>query len=62
MVYGGAPTGEQLRVLEKGCHVLVATPGRLVDFMERGKISLEHCKYVWFLVVVFVLALNAPAK
>ena len=44
VVYGGAPTGEQLRELEKGCHVLVATPGRLVDFMERGKISLEHCR------------------
>ena len=50
VVYGGAPTGEQLRELEKGCHVLVATPGRLVDFMERGKISLEHCKYVFFSV------------
>ena len=56
MVYGGAPTGEQLRELEKGCHILVATPGRLVDFMERGKISLEHCKYV-FLYLFLLLSL-----
>ena len=55
MVYGGAPTGEQLRELEKDCHILVATPGRLVDFMERGKISLEHCKYV-FLYLFLVLS------
>ena len=44
VVYGGAPTGDQLRELEKGCHVLVATLGRLVDFMESGKISLEQVR------------------
>ena len=55
MVYGGAPPrGEQLRELEKDCHILVATPGRLVDFMERGKISLEHCKYVLLLWLLWL--------
>ena len=57
VVYGGAPHGgEQLRELEEDYHILVPTPGRLVDFMERGKISLEHCKYV-FLYLFLVLSL-----
>ena len=46
VVYGGANVGDQMRELDRGCHLLVATPGRLVDFLERGKISLECCKYV----------------
>ena len=41
---------EQLRLLEKDCHILVATTGILVDFMERGKISLEHYKYVFLYI------------
>lgn len=44
VVYGGADIGQQIRDLERGCHLLVATPGRLVDMMERGKIGLEYCK------------------
>uniref|UniRef100_A0A8C6T5V0 RNA helicase n=1 Tax=Neogobius melanostomus TaxID=47308 RepID=A0A8C6T5V0_9GOBI len=46
VVYGGADTGQQIRELEKGCHLLVATPGRLVDMMERGKIALDYCNYL----------------
>uniref|UniRef100_A0A3B3BK21 RNA helicase n=1 Tax=Oryzias melastigma TaxID=30732 RepID=A0A3B3BK21_ORYME len=43
VVYGGADIGQQIRDLERGCHLLVATPGRLVDMMERGKIAaLSH--------------------
>ena len=45
MVYGGADIGGQIRDLEKGCHLLVATPGRLVDMLERGRIGLENCRY-----------------
>uniref|UniRef100_A0A8C8YCU7 RNA helicase n=1 Tax=Prolemur simus TaxID=1328070 RepID=A0A8C8YCU7_PROSS len=45
VVYGGADIGQQIRDLERGCHLLVATPGRLVDMMERGKIGLDFCKY-----------------
>uniref|UniRef100_A0A286XSN6 RNA helicase n=1 Tax=Cavia porcellus TaxID=10141 RepID=A0A286XSN6_CAVPO len=41
VVYGGADTD-----LERGCHLLVATPGHLVDMMERGKIGLDFCKYL----------------
>uniref|UniRef100_A0A8C6DNI7 RNA helicase n=1 Tax=Moschus moschiferus TaxID=68415 RepID=A0A8C6DNI7_MOSMO len=47
VVYGGADIGQQIRDLERGCHLLVATPGRLVDMMERGKIGLDF----WYLVL-----------
>ncbi|XP_056088932.1 DEAD-box helicase 3 X-linked a isoform X2 [Rhinichthys klamathensis goyatoka] len=46
VVYGGADIGQQIRELERGCHLLVATPGRLVDMMERGKIGMDYCKYL----------------
>jgi len=46
VVYGGANVSDQMRELDRGCHLLVATPGRLVDFLDRGKISLEFCKYL----------------
>ncbi|XP_029283571.1 ATP-dependent RNA helicase DDX3X-like isoform X2 [Cottoperca gobio] len=46
VVYGGADIGQQIRELERGCHLLVATPGRLVDMMERGKIALDYCNFL----------------
>lgn len=46
VVYGGADINSQLRDLEWGCHVLVATPGRLVDLMDRGRIGLDICKFL----------------
>ncbi|XP_067013914.1 ATP-dependent RNA helicase DDX3X isoform X2 [Anabrus simplex] len=46
VVYGGASIGEQMRELDRGCHLLVATPGRLVDMLERGKIGLDNCRYL----------------
>jgi len=44
-VYGGAESRGQYRDLEQGVAVLVATPGRLVDFLNRNKISLYVCKF-----------------
>ncbi|XP_013786642.2 ATP-dependent RNA helicase DDX3Y-like isoform X1 [Limulus polyphemus] len=46
VVYGGAEPIQQMKNLDRGCHLLVATPGRLIDMMERGKISLELVKYL----------------
>ena len=46
VVYGGADIGTQLRSIERGCDLLVATPGRLVDLIERGRISLSNIKYL----------------
>ena len=40
-VYGGAPMGRQIDQLRRGADVVVATPGRLIDLMERGAISLD---------------------
>lgn len=45
VVYGGANIGDQIRDLERGCHLLVATPGRLVDMIERGKVGMDHIKF-----------------
>ncbi|XP_062078010.1 DEAD-box ATP-dependent RNA helicase 11-like [Humulus lupulus] len=43
--YGGASISNQLRNLERGVDILVATPGRLVDMIERGRVSLRLIKY-----------------
>lgn len=45
VAYGGADIGTQIRNLARGCDLLVATPGRLNDLLERGKISLQNIKY-----------------
>ena len=39
-VYGGAPIGRQLRALETGVDVVVATPGRALDLLQRGSLHL----------------------
>lgn len=41
VIYGGAPVVNQLRELERGCDILVATPGRLSDLIERGRVGLS---------------------
>ncbi|TFK39494.1 ATP-dependent RNA helicase ded-1 [Crucibulum laeve] len=46
VVYGGADINQQLRLIERGCDLLSATPGRLVDLIERGRISLANIKYL----------------
>ncbi|KAL9584170.1 MAG: hypothetical protein Q9203_004770 [Teloschistes exilis] len=46
VAYGGAPTREQADQLRKGCDILIATPGRLLDFLQRdGLLSLSRVKY-----------------
>lgn len=45
-VYGGASIGEQIRDLRKGPQIVVATPGRLIDLIERKAIHLEKIRYV----------------
>ncbi|WOK91812.1 hypothetical protein Cni_G00503 [Canna indica] len=46
VAYGGAPINQQLRDLERGVDILVATPGRLVDLLERARVSLQHIRYL----------------
>ena len=40
-VFGGMPIRAQIRKLEKGVHILVATPGRLLDLMNQGCVTLD---------------------
>ncbi|ATL48160.1 ATP-dependent RNA helicase [Chitinophaga caeni] len=45
-VYGGANIGMQLRELKRGGQIVVATPGRLLDIIDRGAINFENVRYV----------------
>ena len=45
-VYGGASIGLQIRDLRRGVQIVVATPGRLIDLIERKAINLEQIRYV----------------
>lgn len=45
IAYGGTSVGTQLRNLERGCNILACTPGRLGDFLEKGRISFEDLQY-----------------
>jgi len=44
--YGGTSVGFQRATLERGCNVLIATPGRLMDFVEKGAVSFSKLKYL----------------
>ena len=44
LLIGGVQMGDQVKALEKGVDVLIATPGRLMDLFGRGKIMLNDCK------------------
>ncbi|XP_007013410.2 PREDICTED: DEAD-box ATP-dependent RNA helicase 52 [Theobroma cacao] len=46
VAYGGTPISQQFRNIEKGVDILVATPGRLVDMIERARVSLRMIKYL----------------
>lgn len=45
-VYGGASISMQIRDLKRGVQIVVATPGRLIDLIERKAINLEQISYV----------------
>jgi ATP-dependent RNA helicase DeaD len=45
-VYGGQPIERQLRALDRGVHVVVGTPGRLLDHIGRGTLKLERVRTV----------------
>jgi len=41
-VYGGADIERQIKALRKGCDVIIATPGRLIDLGDRGEVNVEN--------------------
>lgn len=46
VVYGGADVKSQTDELQRGCDILVACPGRLQDFLRRGRIALRRVRFV----------------
>ncbi|XP_041984958.1 ATP-dependent RNA helicase vasa [Aricia agestis] len=46
VAYGGTAVRHQGDIISKGCHILVATPGRLHDFVERSRISFDSVRFV----------------
>ncbi|KZO96559.1 DEAD-domain-containing protein [Calocera viscosa TUFC12733] len=45
-IYGGAPKGQQIRDLQRGVEIVIATPGRLIDMLETGKTNLRRVTYL----------------
>lgn len=46
VVYGGVPYTPQARQVERGVDIIIATPGRLQDMVDRGKVSLSQVQYL----------------
>ena len=45
-IYGGQSYGPQLQALRRGAHVIVGTPGRVIDHMERGTLKLDALRFL----------------
>jgi len=45
LAIGGVPSNEAMDVIRKGCHMMVATPGRLMDMLNKKMIKLDVCRY-----------------
>jgi len=43
---GGISMSEQSHVLSKGIHIVIATPGRLIDMLEKKRFTFNNCKYL----------------
>jgi len=45
-IYGGQPFREQLTLMRRGCNIAVGSPGRVIDHLGRGTLSLQNVRYV----------------
>jgi ATP-dependent RNA helicase RhlE len=45
-VYGGVKIGAQIKALQRGVDVLIATPGRLIDLMNQNKVDLKNVEFL----------------
>jgi ATP-dependent RNA helicase DeaD len=46
IVYGGVSIDEQIKKLEHGTHIIIGTPGRMIDLYERRKLNLKNIRFV----------------
>ncbi|CAM5999046.1 unnamed protein product, partial [Sphagnum balticum] len=46
LAYGGVAVGHQAQQIAYGCDILVATAGRLCDFIEKGRVSLRRVRFL----------------
>ena len=60
-VYGGVPKGPQQRDLGQGVEIVIATPGRLLDFMDAGVTNLQRCTLLLTRTLTLTLTL-APHR
>ncbi len=45
-IYGGDSYERQLRALKRGCHIIAATPGRLIDLLEKGYVDISAIRFL----------------
>ena len=45
LAIGGVPSNEAMDVIRRGCHMMVATPGRLMDMLNKKMVKLDVCRY-----------------
>ena len=45
---GGEPVKDQLEIIKKGVHIIVATPGRLIDMLDKKHVNLDVCRFLCF--------------
>ncbi|HEY7158461.1 MAG TPA: DEAD/DEAH box helicase, partial [Gemmataceae bacterium] len=45
-IYGGQRFRQQLTLLKRGCNIAVGTPGRVLDHLSRGTLTLDHVRYL----------------
>ncbi|VDN08946.1 unnamed protein product [Dibothriocephalus latus] len=45
-LFGGERPDRQVSEVGRGCHLTIATPGRLLDFLDRQVLNLSHCSYL----------------
>ncbi|XP_054286318.1 ATP-dependent RNA helicase abstrakt-like [Macrosteles quadrilineatus] len=46
LAIGGVPVSESLEIINRGVHVMVATPGRLMDMLDKKMVRLDVCRYL----------------
>jgi hypothetical protein len=58
VLYGGTPRGQQAGDLRRGVDICIATPGRLIDFLETGQVWMSRVSLLLFLCLSLSLSLS----